>query len=31
LRRLTPQITAVQLMIAELIAEGRVRLVDAGR
>jgi hypothetical protein len=28
LRRLTPQITAVQLMIAEMIAEGRVRLVD---
>lgn len=28
LRRLTPQITAVQLMVAELIAEGRVRLVD---
>jgi hypothetical protein len=28
LRRLAPQITAVQLMVAELIAEGRVRLVD---
>lgn len=28
LRRLTPQITTVQLMVAELIAEGRVRLVD---
>ncbi|HEY6356361.1 MAG TPA: IS982 family transposase [Burkholderiaceae bacterium] len=28
LRRLTPQITTVQLMIAELIAEGEVRLVD---
>jgi Transposase DDE domain len=28
LRRLTPQITAVQLLVAELIAEGRVRLVD---
>lgn len=28
LRRLTPQITAVQLMVAELIAEGQVRLVD---
>jgi DDE family transposase len=28
LRRLTPQITMVQLMVAELIAEGRVRLVD---
>jgi len=28
LRRLTPQITAVQLMVAELIAEGEVRLVD---
>jgi hypothetical protein len=28
LRRLTPQITAVQLMIAELIAEGQIRLVD---
>lgn len=28
LRRLTPQITAVQLMLAELIAEGSVRLVD---
>lgn len=28
LRRLTPQITTVQLMVAELIAEGRIRLVD---
>jgi hypothetical protein len=28
LRRLTPQLTSVQLMVAELIAEGRVRLVD---
>lgn len=28
LRRLTPHITSVQLMVAELIAEGRVRLVD---
>jgi len=28
LRRLTPQIAAVQLMVAELIAEGEVRLVD---
>lgn len=28
LRRLTPQITTVQLMVAELISEGRVRLVD---
>jgi hypothetical protein len=28
LRRLTPTITTVQLMLAELIAEGRVRLVD---
>jgi len=28
LRRLTPQITTVQLMVAELIAEGEVRLVD---
>ena len=28
LRRLTPQITMVQLTLAELIAEGRVRLVD---
>ena len=28
LRRLTPQITAAQLMVAELIAEGEVRLVD---
>lgn len=28
LRRLTPQITTVQLMVAELIAEGRVHLVD---
>jgi len=28
LRRLTPQITAVQMMLAELLAEGRVRLVD---
>jgi DDE family transposase len=28
LRRLTPHITTVQLMVAELIAEGRVRLVD---
>ncbi len=28
LRRLTPQITAVQLMVAQLIAEGEVRLVD---
>src|ERR1700704_317204 len=28
LRRLTPQITRVQLMVAELVAEGQVRLVD---
>ena len=28
LRRLTPQITRVQLMVAELIAGGKVRLVD---
>lgn len=28
LRRLTPWITTVQLMVAELIAEGQVRLVD---
>lgn len=28
LRRLTPWLTAVQLMVAELVAEGRVRLVD---
>jgi hypothetical protein len=28
LRRLTPWLTTVQLMIAELVAEGRVRLVD---
>lgn len=28
LRRLTPQITTVRLMVSELIAEGRVRLVD---
>jgi Transposase DDE domain len=28
LRRLTPQITSVQMMLAELVAEGRVRLVD---
>jgi hypothetical protein len=28
LRRLTPQITTVQLMVSELIAEGQVRLVD---
>lgn len=28
LRRLTPQLTAVQMMIAELVAEGRVRLLD---
>jgi len=28
LRRLTPQITAVQVAVAELIAEGRVRLAD---
>jgi hypothetical protein len=28
LRRLIPQITTVQLMVAELIAEGRIRLVD---
>jgi DDE family transposase len=28
LRRLTPWITTVQLMVAELIAEGHVRLVD---
>jgi hypothetical protein len=28
LRRLTPQITATQLAVAELIASGRVRLVD---
>lgn len=28
LRRLTPQITTVQMTLAELLAEGRVRLVD---
>jgi len=28
LRRLTPQITIVQMMVAELIADGQVRLVD---
>lgn len=28
LRRLTPQITSAQLAVAELIAEGRIRLVD---
>lgn len=28
LRRLTPQITTVQLMVAELVCEGRVRLAD---
>jgi hypothetical protein len=28
LRRLTPYITSVQLMVAQLIAEGRVRLAD---
>ena len=28
LRRLTPWITTVQLMVAELIAEGQIRLVD---
>jgi hypothetical protein len=28
LRRLTPQITCVQLAVAELVARGRVRLVD---
>ena len=28
LRRLTPWITTVQLMLAELVAEGRVRLAD---
>ena len=28
LRRLTPQMTTVQMMLAELVAEGRVRLVD---
>lgn len=28
LRRLTPQITSVQLMVSELIADGEVRLVD---
>ena len=28
LRRLTPWITTVQLMLAELIAEGRIRLAD---
>lgn len=28
LRRLTPQITTVQLMVSQLIAEGQVRLVD---
>jgi hypothetical protein len=28
LRRLTPQITAVQMMVAEVVAEGHVRLVD---
>jgi hypothetical protein len=28
LRRLTPYITTVQLMVAELVAEGRIRLAD---
>jgi Transposase DDE domain len=28
LRRLTPWLTTVQLMVAELVAEGRIRLVD---
>ena len=28
LRRLTPQITATQLAVAELIATGHIRLVD---
>src|SRR5512146_3596865 len=28
LRRWTPQMTTVQMMLAELVAEGRVRLVD---
>lgn len=28
LRRLTPQMATVQMMLAELVAEGRVRLVD---
>jgi Transposase DDE domain len=28
LRRLTPWLTTVQLMVAELVAEGRVRLID---
>ena len=28
LRRLTPQMTTVQMMLSELVAEGRVRLVD---
>lgn len=28
LRRLTPQMTTVRMMLAELVAEGRVRLVD---
>ncbi len=28
LRRLTPQMTTVQMMLAELVAEGQVRLVD---
>jgi hypothetical protein len=28
LRRLTPQITTAQMMLAEFLAEGRVRLVD---
>lgn len=28
LRRLTPQMTVVQMMLADLVAEGRVRLVD---
>jgi Transposase DDE domain len=28
LRRLTPQITTVQMMVAELVAQGHVRLVD---
>src|SRR5215218_2288535 len=31
LRRLTPWISTVQLMVAELIAEGQVRLVDGTR
>jgi hypothetical protein len=31
LRRLTPQIASVQMMLAELVAEGRVHLLDGTR